>query len=314
VCRAGCVRSLTLAVVVVVVVVVVTPPTSSFLSCSEHGAHVTNWTVGGRDVLFLSSKAVLDGSKAIRGGIPLCFPWFGPSTHPDSSLQHGFARVSNWRCVDEQQDGRGLTMELKDSDVDPALLAGYSDSKFVVRYSVKILDGSSLGLEMVVKNVGDVPLPFSLAFHSYFRVAAASVEVRLNATGVRFLDQLSGSEGVNAGGVVEGFGDREIDLVCYGVTNPIDIVTNEGEKRAKSKGTEGGASANATTVVTIDASDGLRDAVVWNPHVAKSKAMADFGDEEYREMVCVESARVETPVVVRAGGEWACSLRLRVFR
>jgi glucose-6-phosphate 1-epimerase len=209
--------------------------------------------------------------------------------------------------VDEQEDGRGLTMELKDSDVDPALLAGYSESKFVVRYSVKILDGSSLGLEMVVRNVGTVSLPpFSLAFHSYFRVAAASVEVRLNSTDVRFLDQLSGSEGVNAGGVVEGFGDREIDLVCYGVTNPIEIVTNNDDD-------EGGASANATTtVVTIDASDGLRDAVVWNPHVAKSKAMADFGDEEYREMVCVESARIETPVVVGAGGEWACSLRFRV--
>ncbi len=214
--------------------------------------------------------------------------------------------------MDEQEDGRGLTMELKDSDVDPALLAGYSESKFVVRYSVKILDGSSLGLEMVVRNVGTVSLPpFSLAFHSYFRVAAASVEVRLNSTDVRFLDQLSGSEGVNAGGVVEGFGDREIDLVCYGVTNPIEIVTNDDDDDDDDD--EGGASANATTtVVTIDASDGLRDAVVWNPHVAKSKAMADFGDEEYREMVCVESARIETPVVVGAGGEWACSLRFRV--
>ena len=220
---------------------------------------------------------------------------FGPSKNPLSTLQHGFARISTWRTVDKG-DGR-LTLELTESDVDPSLLAGFSG--FVVRYSVEIVDMSSIKLALVVRNTGKQPLPpFTTALHSYFRVASSEVAVNFSAKDVVYVDQLRGSERlINADGVFSTFGTEEIDLVCINVPSRINIIDKTSFK--------------SSTKITLE-SDGLPDAVLWNPYINKAASMSDFGDDEWQDMICVESAAIDDPIVVGPESDWQCSVTIRI--
>lgn len=222
--------------------------------------------------------------------MPICWPWFGPRADHG---QHGFARISLWRTVSKGTDH--VTLELAENDVDEALLAGFKG--FIVSYTVKIGEGNSLELTMTVKNTSsNTPLPaMTAALHSYFNVQSAdSVEVRLNAKDLEYLDQLTGQRRVNASGVVSAFGSEEVDMVVYDVPSSIDIVDSKAGK-----------------LVTIQ-SQGFHDAVLWNPFKDKSRAMADFGDEEWRGMVCCESAAVGKPVIVKPDSQWTGSVTLDV--
>ena len=138
-----------------------------------HGATVISWTIGTSELLFLSDKAVVDGSKPVRGGIPLVFPVFGKVTEgPTKGLpQHGFARTSRWELL-------GRTEE---SDESVAVDFGLGNDglteeekkewpyEFGLIYSV-VLTKDSLETKMLVQNGGEKPFDFNMLFHSYFRI------------------------------------------------------------------------------------------------------------------------------------------------
>lgn len=263
------------------------------VTVSEFGAHVLRWTVDGDELLFLSSKAVMDGTKAIRGGVPICWPWFGPHGN-GLSPAHGFARLSTWRTLEVSETK--VTLELTERDVDDALLAGFS--AFCLRYSVEIVDDDRLKLALVVKNTGERDLPpTTLALHSYFRVAPESVEVRLNANDVRYIDQLRGGRPlIKRDGVFSSFGKEEVDLIALDVPASVDIVDSASSRK-----------------LTIE-STGLPDAVLWNPYVKKAASMVDFGDDEWQCMVCVESANIHRPVIVQPGEDYKCAVTFRSWK
>ena len=258
---------------------------------SEFCAHVQRWSDEIDDMLFLSSRAVLDGSKAIRGGVPICWPWFGAHrTNPSQFPAHGFARLSTWRTLEVSKTK--VTLELTDKDVDEALLAGFS-GRFCLRYSVEIVDDDRLELNLVVRNTGERELPpMTLALHSYFRVAPESVEVRINATDVRYIDQLNRDAGplTNDDGVFARFGKEEVDLIALDVPATVDIVDKASGRKLAIQ------------------SQGLPDAVLWNPYIKKAASMADFGDDEWQCMVCVESANIQSPVILGPGEDWRCAV------
>ncbi len=261
----------------------------------EFGAHVQRWSDGTGDLLFLSSRAVLDGSKAIRGGVPICWPWFGPHRTNPMSPAHGFARLSTWRTLEVSKTK--VTLELSDKDVDEALLSGFSD--FCLRYSVELVDDDRLNLNLVVRNTGERELPpTTLALHSYFRVAPESVEVRLNASDVRYIDQLRGDAELltNAEGVFARFGKEEVDLIAHDVPATVDIVDKASCRKF------------------VIESEGLPDAVLWNPYIKKAASLADFADEEWQCMVCVESANIQRPIVVGPGEFWRCAVTFRRWK
>ncbi|ORZ37552.1 galactose mutarotase-like domain-containing protein [Catenaria anguillulae PL171] len=254
-----------------------------------YGATVSSWTVNGHEQLFLSKKAILNGTKAIR--IPLVFPQFG--TVATSKLpQHGFARCSFWKLTQLTESGDQLaaTFTLTPDQVDPALRALW-DYKFELAYDVT-LDGAAgtLKTALRVKNFeADRTFDFTWLLHTYLRVPTLSgLEVQ-GLSGFSYTDKTRQLQTFNQSGAITI--TEEVDRVFPSVTPitaPLQVVVG-GKPIASIERTPG------------KGSNGFADVVVWNPWADKAKGMADFGDDEYHEMVCVEVGDVANPVKVGPG-------------
>ena len=231
-----------------------------------HGAHVIDYTPAGAvPVLWMSEKSMFADNEPIRGGIPVCWPWFGPDVTGKFG-GHGFARVSNWRVTGAVQTPGGestVVMELTDSDVD----AKFAPQPFKLTLTVTL--GESLVVALKISNTGTADLAYSGALHSYFNVADASAIKVEGLEDCEYCDKVINVDSVQKGAIQI---DREIDRVycrTSGIVRVADPVFDRVIRIAK-------AGSNST--------------VVWNPWIEKSKRMPDFGDEEYHTMVCVEAA------------------------
>jgi D-hexose-6-phosphate mutarotase len=244
-----------------------------------HGAHVTEFQKKDENypVLWMSKESLFDPAKPIRGGVPLIFPWFGPR---DGKASHGFARVSEWTLSRTDVTDAGqvcLTLELsKDSFGD-----GYSDLKleYVISFSDK------LELELKVQNLSkDKSLSFEQCLHTYFTVGEIADVSVSGLKGVSYLDKVGGNfSKVEQGDVIKV--TSEVDRVYQHTSHPVEIRD---------------AKLGRTILVQ---KEGALSTVVWNPWIAKSKAMADFGDEEYHGMICVESGSVvDNKLELKPGG------------
>jgi glucose-6-phosphate 1-epimerase len=143
-------------------------PDGAEATITLYGAHLVSWkTADGRERMFLSAKSALDGSKAIRGGVPVIFPQFAAR---GTGMRHGFARVLPWRVVDSGiASGEAYAVfALADADL-PTQIADQWRYKFTLSLRVAI-KGSELAMSLDVKNDGDVPFPFATALHTYHMV------------------------------------------------------------------------------------------------------------------------------------------------
>lgn len=241
-----------------------------------HGAHVTSWrSPQGADYLFLSKKAIFKPPKPIRGGIPVCFPQFGPL---GSLPQHGFARNSAFE-VEELHGDWGVTLLLRHAGDQ-----GYS-AHFELRIKVSLCEGA-LQQEMRVTNTGSDEMSFTGALHTYYAVDDISTVKVEGLQGVTYKDSLDGGKQVvEAQGAVT-FAS-EVDRIYCSAPDVIKVA--------------GAAPGRSLTLTKA----GFPDAVVWNPWVAKAQAMADFGDEEYKVMLCIEPAVAGSgPVTLPPGQTW----------
>ncbi|TPX31436.1 hypothetical protein SmJEL517_g05239 [Synchytrium microbalum] len=232
-----------------------------------------------------SEKAILNGSKAIRGGIPLVFPVFG--TVPGNPLpQHGFARTSKWSWSGVQSDTAdsiSALFELKPEHV-PADLYAKWPHPFALAYHVT-LSAKQLVTKLVIRNTGSAPFDFTTLLHTYFKVKDISTVGVTGLQQLHYVDKvLSSARAVETRSHVAVSG--EVDRVYEGVKN--DEITIEGVGFGDVK------------IVKYN----FPDVVVWNPWSEKANAMADFGDEEYHNMICVEVGSVSTPVSLAAAGTW----------
>jgi glucose-6-phosphate 1-epimerase len=243
-----------------------------------HGAHVTHYRPAGEEpVLFLSDKAVFDGKSPIRGGVPICFPWFGGNGPSDDSPSHGFARTTTWSLGDAKRDGEDvlLTFVLASTEATQDLWGG----DFVFTYTVRV--GRSLGLSAKVVNVGDDALPYELALHTYLAVRDVR-EVRLTGfAGSNYVDQLRDGERIQQAG--EPVIDAEVDRIYQ--DHAADVTVHDAGRQI------------------VVSKSGSRSTVLWNPHGAKAKRMADFGDDEWPRMLCVESAAIGHHSIELGSGE-----------
>lgn len=137
---------------------------------------------GQRPLLWLSEAAVLDGSKAIRGGIPICWPWFGKGA--EGQPQHGFARLQSWQLdgLEETETGTHLTLVLT-----PELCPGHQGEQWRLVLEIEI--GAELTLHLHSENNGSDPMPFQAALHSYFRCAHVQ-QCRIEGLGHEYFDSL----------------------------------------------------------------------------------------------------------------------------
>lgn len=145
-----------------------TAPDGGQASITLYGAHLISWRgADGRERLFCSAKSALDGTRAIRGGVPVIFPQFAER---GSGMRHGFARVSNWRVADSGlDDGWAFAvLALAPSDLAPHHARAWPDGfELALRVAVR---ANELRMRFEVINTGDAPFPFAAALHTYFLV------------------------------------------------------------------------------------------------------------------------------------------------
>ncbi|HEX6888701.1 MAG TPA: D-hexose-6-phosphate mutarotase [Candidatus Nanopelagicales bacterium] len=245
---------------------VATPAVTAELALQ--GAHLTAWTPAGQErVLWTSQHSAFAPRQPIRGGIPVCFPWFGPGPTAEAGL-HGFARTTPWRvtAASETLDGVQLTLTLTDAEV-----ADRAAWPHPFTASLQLSIGQSLGVALAVTNTGPAPVTYAQALHTYLAVGdVRQVQVH-GLADLPYLDRLGpgaqppASEPLRIGG--------ETDRI-YPQPGTIQV-----------------ADPVLGRMITVT-STGSADAVVWNPWVAKAAAMADFGDAEWPELLCVETANV----------------------
>eukprot|EP00160_Parvularia_atlantis_P022040 Unigene9797_Nuclearia_a/m.29916 Unigene9797_Nuclearia_a/g.29916 ORF Unigene9797_Nuclearia_a/g.29916 Unigene9797_Nuclearia_a/m.29916 type:complete len:299 (-) Unigene9797_Nuclearia_a:91-987(-) len=249
-----------------------------------HGASVTSWTVDGVEQLFVSAEAVFNGKNPIRGGIPIVFPQFA-MTGP--LRMHGFARNQTWRVEDGPGSGDGqhavLQFRLADDD---ETRAEWDGNAFELTYTVT-LGERTLATQLHVRNRNaDRPFTFTTALHTYF--AAGDIEcVRVHGfKGRQYTNNPARDHEYTEESDAIVFA-AETDRVYYGMAGA-EVSATDGEQRHIALRNEG-----------------FEDMVVWNPWINKSKAMPDFGDDEYHRMFCIEVATIQHPVTLAPGAAWS---------
>jgi D-hexose-6-phosphate mutarotase len=251
-----------------------------------HGAHVTRWDpAGGRPVLWVSRSSAFAPGRPIRGGVPICFPWFG--AHPTDPGQpgHGFARIREWRLVATPEarargDEDAAVAEFELASTEPPHQAW--PHAFAARYRVVL--GRALTMQLEITNTGSASISFEEALHTYFAVSDVRSTPISGLEGRPYLDKVAGlAERVQPEEPIRF--TAETDRV-YLDTLATCTIHDPGWKRR----------------ITV-AKQGSNSTVVWNPWVDKARAMPDFGDDEWPEMVCVETANVGANRVTLAPGE-----------
>lgn len=245
-----------------------------------HGAHVAHFQPRGqRPVLWMSASSAFAEGKPIRGGVPVCAPWFGP--HPtDAALPaHGVVRQRAWTLLRHEVLADGierieLTIAAEASPVTHR-------QPFTATLSVTV--GQTLSLELAIRNTGSDPLLVSEALHSYFSVSDVRTIRVAGLGGATYLDKMDGSA-------------RKVqDAAPIAITAQTDRVY-----------------LSESDVVVIDdpgfarrirvTKSGSGATVLWNPWIEKAAALADFGDDEWPHMVCVEAANAADSTVVLPPG------------
>jgi glucose-6-phosphate 1-epimerase len=238
-----------------------------------HGAHLTAWhPAHSAPVLWMSRESRFEEATPIRGGVPICFPWFGALPTDPEAPAHGYARLMDWALIDAVEPADGgvtLTMEL----TTPGMRTQY-----------RVTVGKTLTLDLDVHNVCDVPFTFEEALHSYFAVQDVRQVTITGAEHTDFLDKVAGFSRRTQGDDPIRFAG-ETDRV-YLNTHATCVIHDPGLRRSIAIHKK-----NSDTTV------------IWNPWIDKAKAMKDFGDEEWPEMVCVETCNVNVHAHTVAPGE-----------
>lgn len=226
-----------------------------------HGGHVVSFTPAGKeDLIWMSEKAIFDGKAALRGGIPVCWPWFGRIAAP----AHGFARTTEWELVEHRENDNGVIVELalfpteETHDIWPHM--------FDARLMVEISD--QLKVTLKVTNIDDAEWTFSGALHTYLNVGDIK-QAQTTGMGPEYIDSLKEGEICQGGDVLQ-------------LTDTIDRVYTQPEAQILVKD----AVLNRTLSVE---NQGHNSAVLWNPWATGAQGMGDMADNGYETMLCVES-------------------------
>ena len=260
----------------------------------DHGAQVCAWQPADdpRPVLWMSSASAFTPGKAIRGGIPICFPWFGPGLSEDKKPAHGFARTTSWRRVTAAESNGVLTVEYA---IDPELTG--EQPEFPHRYEASltaVFADDHLELSLRASNTGDQPFTFEEALHTYLVVSDVRDVTIEGLDGATYCDKLADSPGFDS--VQQG------DLRLSG---PTDSVFEHQQAVAVSDPGYGRR--------LVLSSSGASNVVVWNPWESGAAGMADMGPGEWSGMVCVEAGNVlNGAVTLEPGEDWTISQRIEV--
>ena len=237
----------------------------SIARLSLHGGQVVSFEPDGFDDLLWVSPITAMPPKAIRGGVPVCWPYFGRQGQPDDAPQHGHARISRWPLTDVRREG---------------------DGSVVLKLALPVRDGVPLELQMSVHvgrelrqsidtlHRGDAPYRLTQALHTYFRVADATRVQVTGLDGLRYADKYDGDTHVQSGAwsLHDPRDPGRSDRIYAGTGHRFDLLDPVASRR-----------------IRLD-TFGSRSLVVWNPGEAGARDIADLPEDGWRNFVCLEPA------------------------
>jgi len=245
------------------------------------GAHPILWQpAGGDDVLWLSEDVEFDLTRAIRGGVPICWPWFGDHPEHDDWPSHGFARTSVWQLDKVAQVGDAIEVQFT-----LPILAEHAEfwphrSRPRITYTI----GTTFEMALSTTNTDPQPIRFSQALHTYFTIGDIADISITGLEDIDYIDKLAETHVPAAGAPIvfacetdRIYRQPDQTMTLHDARLPRDIVIEH---------------------------TGATSAVVWNPWIEKSARMGDMGPPDaYRGMVCIETGNVPPDDVTLAPGE-----------
>ena len=236
------------------------------------GAHLLSWIPRGeKEVIWLSAAAKFEPGKSIRGGIPVCWPWFGAhgsftgNANPNFPA-HGFVRTSNWDVICTEPQAGNQHMWPADTNL-----------------QLQVTIGEKLEMELITHNNGSQPITIGQALHTYFRVGDISKVLVFGLEDTDYLDKLAGFKRKQQIGPLSI--SEEVDRIYLDTANEC-VIEDRSLKR---------------NIVIIKC--GSNSTVVWNPWRETASKMGDLGEDGYKTMLCVESCNAATDVVTIAPGK-----------
>ncbi len=247
---------------------------------SLYGAQVLSWKpAGAEEVLFLSQQSRFEPGHAIRGGIPVCFPWFRGKADNPKAPSHGFVRTKEWRLDSLRADDDGsVTLVCVTAGDDST--RGLWPHDFLIAYRIRI--AATLRLELSIMNRGTNPLRFEEALHTYFRIGDIHQARVPGLDAVTYLDNTDGNRSKRHDGPLAL--TAPIDN-AYDAEGPADILDPVLHRRLRTE-----KHHSSTTIV-------------WNPWQQGAASLSDLGNDEWQQMLCVEAGNILNAAVSLAPGE-----------
>ena len=245
-----------------------------------HGGHLIHFQrKHQRPLIYLSKTAAFNNSKAIRGGVPICWPWFGkPNQEFAEPLpSHGFARISKWKvtCINEDNQGVNIDFSLASSEASKQLW------KHDFQLTLKASLSDFIELSLVTENTGSSSFTYSGALHTYLHIANTE-QANIEGLAEDYTDSLDAGKSKKSPTLLTI--NAELDAIHQ--VNQGDLMVNDGGNQRK-------------IMVTNSGNDSV---VVWNPWINKAASFADMPDDGYQTMLCIESAITgQNGVLVEAG-------------
>ncbi len=244
------------------------------------GAHISHYRRHGEaPIIWLSAEARFAPGQSLRGGVPICWPWFGAHESDSSLPAHGYARTQPWRLIARQElaaDRTRLEFELEENRRSRAMWP------HAVRLRYAITIGEALELELESLNTGSEPVTIGAALHTYFLVGDIAATRVDGLSGCDYLDKVAGFERGRQNGPVTFSG--ETDRIYLNTPRRCEIADPVLGRR-----------------IVLD-SRGSASTVVWNPGPAVAARMGDLGPEGWRRMLCVETANAAEDRITLAPG------------
>ena len=250
------------------------------------GAHLTRWQPKDHEaVLFVSERSSYTEGKAIRGGVPIIFPWFGPR-RPNALDQrsdgpsHGFARTSLWQIESCTQVGDDFELTFSLGPNQNSIALGYDN--FLVTYKIKL--GSELTMQLTVQNLADGPMFFEEALHTYLRVADAS---QIGIDGLAHCPYLDKTD--NMSGKIQSESTlkltAETDRPYLNTAAAVELNDPLLKRQIKV------SKSNSLTTV------------IWNPWKELTAKLADMNGDDWQHMTCIETANALDDAITLGPGE-----------
>jgi glucose-6-phosphate 1-epimerase len=267
-----------------------TAPNGAHAEVFEYGAHVSSWILpdtaaDGDERLYLSPNSALDGSAAIRGGVPIIFPQF---SNEGPLPRHGFARTTLWEVSNLGEDSEYVWVDLH--LLDTTATRAIWNPPFFARFQVK-LGGKALEMSLHVTNRGEMPLVFTCALHTYIRVNDIRQTQVEGLSGTRYRISGGDKNDVRQDNEAVLRVQAEVDRIYL---NAPDVLT-----------------VRETNRVTEVHKQGFADCVVWNPWAEKCAQLKDMPAQGYLHMLCIEAAQIGLPVQLGPGESWQGGQTLR---